>query len=152
MKSLKNCPLLLNLSIVAIFLISCEKDDYNKSVLIPDGFYSGSFIYSGDTLWEAIIFNADTFKEAPSGGLQMGEQKFPCIVEGLYSIKNENINFNVYKYPPFDKYPPPYELCDSDIYLCGDYKLKISGEEISFWKGEGVLRQTYKLKLYGACH
>lgn len=148
MKNVKNYSLLFKLTLLTtVILISCGKEDFNNKILIRDGYYTGYFAYSGDTIWEAISFKEDTFKEVPSGGLPMDMQKFPCIVEGLYNIKNGNINFNVYKYPSFDKYPPPYELCDSDIYLCGDYTIEISKEEFFFWKGGGNFIQTYKLKL-----
>ncbi len=43
-----------------------------------------------------------------------------------------------------------YELCDSDIFLRGNYTIEISKEEIYFWKGEGSLKQTYHLKLLPA--
>ena len=139
MKNLSRYPEIIIITIVLLF--GCNKEDINAEIIIPDGYYTGYYAYSGDTIWEAIIFKADTFKEVPSGGLQVGLQKYPCIVEGLYYIQNENINFNVLKYPA------PNTLCDSNMFLSGDYSIIISNEEIIFWKGEGISRSTYNLKL-----
>ena len=141
MNNLSRYPELIIITIV--LLIGCNKEDINVELIIPDGLYEGYYAYSGDTIWEAIIFKADTFKEVPSGGLQMGLQKFPCIVEGLYNIQNKNINFNVLEYPV----TIPDTSCDSNIFLSGDYSIIISNKEITFWKGEGISRHTYKLKL-----
>ena len=60
-------------------LFACDKKEPSPDN-IPEGYYSGIFIYSGDTLFDAIIFKADTFMEVPSGGAL--HQKFPCLVEG----------------------------------------------------------------------
>ena len=141
MKNLSRYTELLIITIV--LLIGCNKEDINAELIIPDGYYEGTYAYSGDTIWEAIYFKADTFKEVPSGGLQMDLQKFPCLVEGLYNIQNKNINFNVLEYPV----TIPDTLCDSNIFLSGDYSIIISNKEITFWKGEGISKHTYNLKL-----
>ena len=139
MNNLSRYPELIIITIV--LLIGCNKEDINVELIIPDGLYEGNYTYSGDTIWEAIFFKADTFKEVPSGGLQMGLQKYPCIVEGLYNIQNKNINFDVLEYPVTNT------LCDSNIFLSGDYSITISNKEITFWKGEGISKHTYNLKL-----
>jgi len=123
-----------------VLMVGCKKEVIIHEAIL-DGYYEGYFAYSGDTIWEAIYFKADTFIEVPSGGLQMELQKWPCLVEGLYNITDSKINFKVYEYPP------PEALCDSDIYLSGDFAIKLLKEEIVFWKEEGDLRQTYKLRL-----
>ena len=141
MNNLSRYPELIIITIV--LLIGCNKEDINVELIIPDGYYEGNYAYSGDTIWEAIFFKADTFKEVPSGGLQMDLQKFPCIVEGLYNIQNKNINFDVLKYPV----TLSDTFCDSNIFLSGDYSIIIFNKEITFWKGEGNSRHTYNVKL-----
>ena len=141
MNNLSRYPELIIITIV--LLIGCNKEDINVELIIPDGYYEGNYAYSGDTIWEAIFFKADTFKEVPSGGLLMDLQKFPCIVEGLYNIQNKNINFDVLKYPV----TLSDTFCDSNIFLSGDYSIIISNKEITFWKGEGNSRHTYNVKL-----
>lgn len=136
-------PTLLILIILSGFL-NCEKEDSTDGSRFIEGYYEGYFVYAGDTIWEAINFKADTFKEVPSGGLQMELQKWPCVVEGLYNIIDSTISFNV------NKYPPPEAQCDTNIYLSGSFVLKPVQEEIVFLKGEGYQRQTYKLKLQTA--
>jgi len=141
MKNFKNCQLfIISAIIIIVLIVGCKKEDVIDEVII-EGYYEGYFAYAGDTIWEAIYFKSDTFVEVPSGGLPMELQKWPCIVEGLYSIIDSNISFNVYKYPP------PEVQCDTTIYLSGDFMIKPIQEEIVFWKEEGDLRQTYKLKL-----
>jgi len=102
-----------SVSIVAILfftLIRCEKKD-PTSEYIPEGYYSGIFIFSEDTIFDAFIFSADTFSEIPSGGVM--HQKFPCLVEGTYVIQDGKIEFSILKYPEEGS------SCDPDILLTG---------------------------------
>jgi hypothetical protein len=143
MRDYKKYLLFFKLTIIIItLLVSCKKEDLNNDSIITDGYYSGYFSYSDDTIWEGIVFHADTFIEVASGGVY--KQKFPCIVVGLYDINNQKVNFNIYKYPAH------VALCDSDIFLSGEYTIEISYERISFWKVVDGLKQTYSLKLINA--
>ena len=125
------------IALVFITLIGCEKKDPSP-VHIPEGYYSGHFIYSEDTVFDAFVFNADTFSEVASGGVM--HQKFPCIVEGTYIIQDGEIEFSVLKYPEEGS------NCDPDKFLTGSYDMKLSGDSLEFTKGEGSSKQCYKLK------
>jgi hypothetical protein len=124
------------IAIVLIALFGCEKKDPTFEY-IPDGYYSGHFIYSEDTVFDVIVFDADTFSEVPSGGVM--HQKFPCLVEGTYVIQDGKIDFSILKYPEDGS------NCDPEKLLTGSYDLKMSGESLEFIKGDGGNKQLYKL-------
>jgi len=129
--------------IIVTLSICCQKDD-NYAIVIIDGYYEGYYAHSGDTIWEAISFKTDSFHEQPSGGLQLDLQKWPCIVKGTYNIIDSMVLFEVSKYPRAEL------QCDTNIYLSGEYTIKIKDENVVFWKGEDDQKQTYNMKLISA--
>lgn len=130
---------------VVIFTAGCNKDDCDpENITITEGYYEGFFATSNDTIWEAISFKANSFIEQPSGGLQLGSQKFPCIVQGSYKITDKEISFDVFEYTDIDF------QCDSNIILSGTYALERVNDSIVFHKGEGNKKQSYNLKLISA--
>jgi hypothetical protein len=135
--------LLIKIALLAvIFFPGCNKDDSDPvNITITEGYYEGFFAASNDTIWEAISFKANLFFEQPSGGLQLGSQKFPCIVEGSYQITDKEISFDVFEYPDIDL------QCDSNIILSGTYAFQSANDIIVFQKGAGNNKQTYKLEL-----
>ena len=140
---MKNKSFIKTALFIVAFLTGCHKDD-SDNINITEGYYQGYFAYSNDTIWEAISFKTDSFFEQPSGGLPLGSQKFPCIVKGVYNINDEEILFNLSEYPRIEL------QCDSDILLTGIYNFQIAFDSMIFWKGEGVAKQIYKLKLVSA--
>jgi hypothetical protein len=118
-------------------LIGCEKKDPTPEY-IPEGYYSGIFIFSEDTVFDAFIFNADTFCEVPSGGVM--HQKFPCLVEGTYIIQEGIIEFSILKDPEEGS------NCDPGILLTGSYDMILAGNKLEFMKGEGDVKQHYIIK------
>lgn len=125
--------------IALIILTCCNKEKITNEVPILEGLYEGYFAFRGDTIWEQLYFKADTFIECASGGLQPELQKWPCITEGIFEIKEDSIHFDVHTYPPSSA------VCNPEILLTGKYFLSVSGELLNFRKGEGELRQTYNL-------
>jgi hypothetical protein len=126
--------------VLMMFIIAgCIKDN-NNPTYIPDGYYSGSFIFNGDTVFDAIVFETDSFCEVPSGGVI--HQKFPCLVGGVYSIQEKDIEFSILKYPVISD----TSTCDSDIFLSGVYEMVITGDRLEFWKGDETQYQKYKLE------
>ena len=134
---LKSVQSILFVAIVFFTLLGCEKKDPDPEY-IPEGYYSGIFIFSEDTVFDAFVFNADTFCEVPSGGAMY--QKFPCLVEGTYKIQEGVVEFSILKYPEQSIY------CDPDILLSGSYDMILSGDDLEFIKGEGDSKQHYKMK------
>ena len=141
-----NIQLLIKIAVLIVaILIGCQKDD-NDKIVITEGYYEGFYAYSGDTIWEAISFKTNSFSEQPSGGLPIGWQKWPCLVEGIYTIIDSNIVFKVTKYPLIES------QCESGNYLSGRFTLRNTDESLLFWKGEGDQKQTHWLKLLSAGH
>ena len=127
----------LFVAIVSFILMGCEKKDFVPEY-IPEGYYEGMFIFSEDTVFDACIFNADTFCEVPSGGVMY--QKFPCLVEGTYKIREGLIEFSILKYPAEGI------ICDPEILLSGSYEMILSGNKLEFMKVEGDSKQQYKMQ------
>lgn len=134
---LKIVQAILFVAIVFFTLMGCEKKDLVPEY-IPEGYYSGIFIFSEDTVFDAFVFNADTFCEVPSGGAMY--QKFPCLVEGTYKIQEGVVEFSILKYPEEGI------NCDPEILLSGSYDMILSGDNLEFMKGEGDSKQHYKMK------
>jgi hypothetical protein len=129
MRPIKTLFLILTLCGFFIFT-DCEK----IGTFSFDGFYEGYFSYRGQVQYDALIINANAFKEVPSGGAM--NQKFPCLTKGTYRIKQRSIKF----------VPDTVLLCTcSACTLTGEYALIQSGEKIIFQKGSGDDLQTYNL-------
>jgi len=116
------------ISLVA--LTSCDK----LETPLTNGYYSGSLSYKGQLYFDAILFDENTYKEVPSGGAL--NQKFPCLTEGTYKIKNGTITF----------IPNNSPTCScSACLLTGDFDLIREGNKIIFQKGSGQDLQIYSL-------
>ena len=124
-------------TIVFFALFGCEKKN-DTPEYIPEGYYSGIFIFSEDTVFDAFIFHEDTFSEVPSGGVM--HQKFPCIVEGTYVIQEGIIEFSILKHPEESS------NCDPGILMSGSYEMILAGDKLEFMKGEGDCKQHYIVK------
>ncbi len=128
-KITKTLIAMLAFSSLAI-LTNCNKQD----TPLTDGYYSGSFNYQGQFIFDAILFNGDNFEEAASGGAQ--NQKFPCLTKGTYRIKNDIITFT----------PNNSPVCSSsDWLLKGEYSLIHEDNKITFQKRTGQDLQIYTL-------
>ena len=111
-------------------LTSCDKIE----TPLTDGYYSGSLSYQGQLYFDAIIFSENTYEEVPSGGAL--NQKFPCLTEGTYKIKNGTITF----------IPNNAPTCScSACLLTGDFDLIHEGNKIIFQKDSGQDLQLYSL-------
>lgn len=111
-------------------LTSCDKIE----TPLTDGYYSGSLSYQGQLYFDAIIFSENTYEEVPSGGAL--NQKFPCLTEGTYKIKNGTITFN----------PTNSPTCScSACLLSGDFNLIQDRNQIIFQKVSGQDLQIYSL-------
>jgi hypothetical protein len=113
-----------------IVLTSCDK----LETPLTNGYYSGSLSYQGQIYFDGILFDENTYKEVPSGGAS--NQKFPCLTEGTYKIKNGTITF----------IPNNSPNCScSACLLTGDFDLIQEGNKIIFQKGSGQDLQIYSL-------
>jgi len=111
-------------------LTSCNKLD----TPLTNGYYSGSLSYQGQLYFDAISFSENTYKEVPSGGAL--NQKFPCLTEGTYKIKNGTITF----------IPSNSPTCScSACLLTGDFDLIQEGNKIIFQRGSSQDLQIYSL-------
>ncbi len=118
-------------------LWGCEREA-SEPKCIPEGYYSGCFIYAGDTLFNAVSFHPDrSFSEQASGGAMY--QKFPCLVEGSYVIENDYIAFRV------EKYPDEEVSCSTELLLMGTFHLHMSGDTLDLTKGDAGSFQRYRL-------
>jgi hypothetical protein len=78
--------------VLMMFIITgCTKDNSNPTY-IPDGYYPGSFIFNGDTVFDAIIFEVYLIQEdyikftklnSPSDDLNCDPE---ILLSGVYEI------------------------------------------------------------------
>lgn len=127
--------------------ISCNKEKDDILIKLKNGYYSGSFSYDNNQLWESFFIQNDSFVELASGGVLY--QKFPeiCITKGTYKIIDDSIFFiNIQAAEPPNANIEDY---DKDYLLKGSYFLeKVSDSSVVFSRiaRNGLLE--YNLKLY----
>ena len=127
---MKRFTQILMILISLTVLTSCDKIE----TPLTNGYYSGSLSFQGQIYFDAIIFSENTYEEVPSGGAL--NQKFPCLTEGSYKIKNGIITFS----------PNNSPTCScSACLLTGDFELIQDGNNIIFQKGFGQDLQIYSL-------
>jgi hypothetical protein len=129
MKSIKSVFVILTLSFLFV-ISSCKKDESFTS----DGYYSGSFSYKGQVLFDALSITGNQFKEVASGGAM--NQKFPCITEGKYEINGNTITFSSSK---------SSNCTCIECLLDGKYTLVKSGNNLIFEREIGGELQQYNL-------
>lgn len=112
-----------------------------------DGYYSGSLVYQGQTLFAAISFHGNNYEEAASGGAL--NQKFPCITKGTYRIRDNTISFSPTVIPVVHDCTCAIMFTEVkfDCRLNGEYTLIQSGNTIKFQRGNGNDLQVYNLTL-----
>lgn len=142
MKIAKTLFLLFTLTSLFIFS-SCEKMD----TVSTDGYYQGSLVYQGQSLFAAISFHRNNYEEAASGGAL--NQKFPCLTKGTYKIKHNTISFSPTVMPvvPDCTCTIMFTEVKFACLLSGEYTLIQSGNNIKFQRGTGNDLQAYNLTL-----
>ena len=125
--------LFMILTVSNLFLCTgCKKVD----TFTYDGYYSGSFSYKGEVLFDALSISGNSFKEQPSGVAL--NQKFPCLAEGTYKIHKNTITFTTIRFP---------DCSCSECLLNGEYSLIQSDKNIVFQKEIDGELQIYNLTL-----
>jgi hypothetical protein len=142
MKIAKTLFLLFTLTSLFIFS-SCEKMD----TVSTDGYYQGSLVCQGQSLFAAISFHSNNYEEAASGGAL--NQKFPCLTKGTYRIRHNKISFSPTVMPVVSNCSCTvmFTQIKFDCLLSGDYTLIKSGSNIKFQRGTGNDMQVYNLTI-----
>ena len=127
--------------------ISCNKEKDDIVIKLKNGYYSGSFSYDNNQLWESFLIQNDSFVELASGGVLY--QKFPeiCLKKGTYEIIDDSIYFiNIQVAEPPNANIEDY---DKDYLLMGSYFLEeYSDSSVMFSRTARNGIQEYDLKLY----
>jgi len=127
--------------------ISCNKEKDDIEIKLKSGYYSGSFRYDNNQLWESFLIQNDSFFELASGGMYF--QKFPeiCMTKGTYEIIGDSIYFiNVQVAEPPNANIMDY---DNDYLLMGSYYLEeFSDSSVMFSRTAINGKQEYDLKIY----
>jgi len=110
--------------------ISCNKEKDDIEIKLKSGYYSGSFRYDNNQLWESFLIQNDSFFELASGGMYF--QKFPeiCMTKGTYEIIGDSIYFinvqvaeppnaNIMDYDPEEEGPWDLIVMSETIYYLG---------------------------------